>query len=79
MGRISNGPIHEIDTDPQTHRSQISDHRLSTSCGVVERHDHHRDDDLVFIVFPVRGFEGYDRKLLTQVVGFLLHPGDYDL
>ena len=32
---------------PQTERLQIGDHWLSTSCEVVERPDHHCDDDLV--------------------------------
>ena len=31
---------------PQTERSQIGDHRLNTSCGVVERPDHHCGDNL---------------------------------
>ena len=44
------GQPNEHTTDPrvpQTEGLQISDHRLSTSCGVVKRHDHHCDDDLV--------------------------------
>ena len=32
---------------PQTKGCQIGDHRLSKLCGVVERPDHHCDDDLV--------------------------------
>ena len=32
----------------QTNGSQIGDHRLSTSCRVVERPDHHCGDDLVY-------------------------------
>ena len=32
----------------QTEGPQIGDHRWSTSCGVVERPDHHCGDDLVF-------------------------------
>ena len=31
---------------PQTEWLQVSDHRLSTSCGVVERPDHHCGDGL---------------------------------
>ena len=34
---------------PQTEGSQIGDHRLSTSCEVVERPHHHCGDDLDFI------------------------------
>ena len=33
---------------PQTEGAQIGDHRLSTSCEVVERSDYHCGDDLVF-------------------------------
>ena len=33
---------------PQLEGSQYSDHRLSTSRGVVDRPDHHCGDDLVF-------------------------------
>ena len=36
-------PPHE----PKTEGLQIGDHRLNTSCGVVEWPDHHRGDDLV--------------------------------
>ena len=46
IGELSNGSI----PDPhvaQTDRLQIGDHRLSTSCGVAERSDHHCGDDLV--------------------------------
>ena len=32
---------------PQTVGSQIGNHRSSTSCGVVERPDHHYGEDLV--------------------------------
>ena len=40
----------ELIPDPrvlQTEGSQISDHILSTSCGIVERPGHHCGDDLV--------------------------------
>ena len=36
-------------TYPQTVGLQIADHGLSTSCGVVERPDHHCGDDLVIM------------------------------
>ena len=36
---------------PQTEGSQIGNHRLSTSWGVVERLDHHCGDDLVTVLW----------------------------
>ena len=36
MGGLSNGAIPDSH-EPQTEELQIGDHRLSTSCGVVER------------------------------------------
>ena len=51
-----NGLPNELIPDfhvPQTEESQIGDHRLSTSCVVVERPDHHCGDELVNL-FPIR-------------------------
>ena len=36
---------------PQTEGLLIGDHRLSTSCGVVEWPDHYCGDDLVLVMF----------------------------
>ena len=47
MGELPNTPIPDPHV-PQTQGLQIDDHRLSTSCTVVERPDHHCGDDLVF-------------------------------
>ena len=49
MGEPSNEPIPDYH-EPQTEGLQIGDRRLSTSCGVVERLDHHCGDDLVFSI-----------------------------
>ena len=46
MGGLSNGSIPDLHAS-QTEGSQIGDHRLSISCGVVERPDHRCGDDLV--------------------------------
>ena len=46
MCGLSNEPIPEPTRTPNR-GSQIGDHRLSTSCGVVERPDQHCGDDLV--------------------------------
>ena len=46
MGWLTNGPFPRPHV-PQTEGPQISDHRLSILCGVVERPDHHCGDDLV--------------------------------
>ena len=47
MGGLSNEPIPDLYL-PQTEGTQIGDYRFNTSCGVVERPDHHcGDDDLV--------------------------------
>ena len=46
MGELPNAPIHDTHV-PQTDGLQIGDHRLSISCVVVERPDHHCGDDLV--------------------------------
>ena len=43
----------------QTEGSQIGDHRLSTSCGVIERPDYHCGNHLVYML------TGWERK--TQV------------
>ena len=48
MGELSNEPIPES-CIPQMDGLQIGHHRLSTSCGVIERPDHHYSDDIVFI------------------------------
>ena len=47
MGGLSNEPIPDLHIYPQTKGSQIGDHRLSTSFGIDEQHDHHCGDDLV--------------------------------
>ena len=47
MGGLSDEPILDPHV-PQTEGLQISDHRLSTSCGVVKRADHHCGDDHVY-------------------------------
>ena len=49
MGGLSNEPIRDPHV-PQTEELQIGDHRLSTSCGVVEWSDHHCGDDLASII-----------------------------
>ena len=54
MGGLPNELI-PIPTYPQTEGSQIGDNRLSTSCGVVERPDHHCGDDLVGCHFSGAG------------------------
>ena len=41
--------VHPRPQVSQTERLQIGDHRLSTTCGVVERPGHHSGDDLVFV------------------------------
>ena len=46
MGGLSNEPVPDSHV-AQTEVSQIGDHRLSTSCGIVERPNHHCGDDLV--------------------------------
>ena len=46
MGELSNGPIPDPHA-PQTEGLQIGDPRLSISCAVVERLDHHYGDDIV--------------------------------
>ena len=46
MGELPNVPI----PDPHVHQTEelhIGNHRLSISCWVVERSDHHCGDDLV--------------------------------
>ena len=53
MGRLSNGPIPDSHVS-QTEGLQIGDHRLSTSCGVVDRPDHHCGDDLVIVALLAR-------------------------
>ena len=52
MGGLPNELIADrnVATYPQTEGSQIDDHRLSMSCGVVERADHHCGDDLVMLI-----------------------------
>ena len=60
MGALSNGPIHDPHVlltpkpggqkAPLWNCSQIGDHRLSTSCGVVEQPNHHCGDDLGLMV-----------------------------
>ena len=42
--RMCRSPAQHV---PQTEGLQIGDQRLNTLCGVVERPDHHRGDDLV--------------------------------
>ena len=56
MGELPNGPI----SDPHV---QIGDHRLSISCAVVERPDHHCGDDLVEICW----WQNYELSSLTLV------------
>ena len=46
MDELSNEPIPDSHI-PKTEGLQIGDHRLSSSCGVVERPDHPCGDDLV--------------------------------
>ena len=48
MGGLPNVPIPEPHV-PQTEELQIDDYRLSKSCGVVERPDHHCGDYLVYL------------------------------
>ena len=45
MGGLANGSSRSH--VPQAEGSHIGDNRLSTSCGVVQRPDHHSGDDLV--------------------------------
>ena len=40
-------PIPRVRKVPLRNCSQIGDHKLNTSCGVVDRPDHHCGDDLV--------------------------------
>ena len=47
-------PIPDSDL-PQMEGLQIGNRRLSTSCGVFERPDHHRCDDLVGVVVALGG------------------------
>ena len=73
MGGLSNGPI-PYPHAPLTHTggskspplnfSQIGDCRLSTLCGVVERPDHHCDDDLVLnFLWPQNVFHHFSTNL----------------
>ena len=48
MGRLPNDFIPDPHV-PQTEGSQIGDHRLSSSCGIVGRPNHNCGDDLVFV------------------------------
>ena len=50
MSQLPNAPIPDSYV-PQTEALQIGDHKLSISCGVVERPDHHCGDDLVEVCF----------------------------
>ena len=50
MGELPNVPIPDPHV-PQTDGLQIGDHRLSISCAVVERLDHHCGDDLAVMVY----------------------------
>ena len=67
MGGLPNAPIPGRRV-PQTEGLQIGDHRLSTSCLVVERSDHHCGDDLVFHFLC----DHTGRSFLVQLVGFAL-------
>ena len=54
MGELSNEPISDFHV-PQTEGLQIDDHRLNTSCAVIERPDHHCGDDLVDDIWVTPG------------------------
>ena len=75
MGGLSNAPIHDPLTPkpggrkvPLRNCSQIGDHRLSTSRGVVKQPHIHYADDLVSVlrVFCYRETNGATYKLITK-------------
>ena len=77
MGELPNEPTPNPHV-PQTEGLQIGDHRLSISCGVVGRPDHHSDDlvlNSVSVFFPGEhvslpsGNFGYTRREPLGVVG----------
>ena len=73
MGRLPNELIPDPHV-PQINGSQIFDRRLSTSCRVVERPDHHCGDDLVVsaAVFPPDSSQLVELIMLSQRFVLLL-------
>ena len=55
---------------PQTEGLQIGGHRLSTSCAVVKRPDHHCSDDLVLICLG--SFLSFSKALLNSKLSQIL-------
>ena len=77
MGALSNGLIPDSHAPkpgsrkvPLWNCSQIANHRLSTSCGVVERPDHHCVDDLVKDTITIPWASNYDAvSMLLSYMG----------
>ena len=74
MGGLSNGPIpdHHV---LQTEGLQIGDHRLSTSCGVVERPDHHWDDDHLLQILESLYVPTVKDPLPSEMPDYPVDPG----
>ena len=67
MSEEPNAPIPDPHV-PQTDGLQIGDHRLNTSCGVVERPAYHCGDDLVCFCCPFSNENSFTWHFLSFII-----------